>query len=105
MAFDMLEADTPFACWAVYNNEESAVLLRVRKDVGLTADDEKRFMGSLQFGVDPPAKKDNTGAPGVPGFGGPGGGPPGGPGGPPRPGVRGDPPRLAGRRPEDPRTL
>jgi hypothetical protein len=89
VAFTLQEGDTPFDCWAVYNNEESAVVLKVRKDVGLTAEDEKRFFGSLQFGVDPP-KKNNTpgapGVPGVPGFPGAPGSPPGRPGSPGGPG-------------------
>ncbi|MBO0700676.1 MAG: DUF1559 domain-containing protein, partial [Zavarzinella sp.] len=69
VAYELMEDDTPYSVWAVYNNEESAVVLRVRKDVGLPAEDEKRFFDSIKFGIDkPPAKKGNTpGMPGVPG--------------------------------------
>ena len=52
VAFEQLRGDTPYTCWVIYNNEESAVVLSVRKDIGISADDEKRFMEGLQFGID-----------------------------------------------------
>jgi Protein of unknown function (DUF1559) len=89
VAYEILRGDTPYSCWAVYNNEESVALMYVRKDVGMSADDEKRFMESLQFGVDKPPMQDS--APGTPGT--PGGPGPGGPGGlPGKPGIGGPPP-------------
>ena len=88
VACDIIKGDTPFSTWIIYNNEESAVVLSVRKDIGISAEDEKRFFESLQFGIDkPPQKEGAPGTPGVPSVpgGGPGGPPPGAPGVPPGP--------------------
>ena len=85
--FELRDGDTVYNAWAVYNNEESAVVLRARKDAGLPPASEKLFFDSLQFGIDkPPQKKDSKGGPGV-GPGGPGS-PPGKGGGPPPPPAR-----------------
>ena len=97
VAFDHRNGDTVFSAWAVYNNEESAIVLLVRKDAGLPPGAEKIFFDALTLGVDkPPAKKkDNPGTgPGLPGVG-PGlpGMPPIGPGAPPGVGP-GLPPKL-----------
>jgi hypothetical protein len=92
VAFDLLDGDTVFSTWAIYNNEESVVVMKVRKDAGLPPIAEKLFFGSLQFGVDkaPEKKKDNVGGPGVP---------PGGPGVPP---GTGRPPGAGGMPPGGP---
>jgi hypothetical protein len=93
--YDELRGDTPYVSWAVYNNEETAIVMSVRKNAGLSTTDEKIFFDSLLIGIDQPPeelrKKDNPGAPGAPNAGAPGvppGVPPGGPMGP-RPGGRG----------------
>ncbi len=120
VTFDLRIGDTVFSAYAIHNNEESAAVMLVRKDIGLPAGAEKIFFDTVQFGVDkPPAKKkDNAGLPGVgpggpgvpppgpgvapPGPGGPGIAPPGpglpppGPGGPAGPGL---PPPGPGRGP------
>jgi hypothetical protein len=93
--FDVLVGDVPYTRWAVFLNEEAAVLLSVRKNAGLTAADEKMFFDSLLIGVtkppdEPPAGAGTPGAPGAPGA------PPGGPGGPPA-GRPGGPPGGPGR--------
>ena len=87
VTFELMKGDTPYSVWAVYNNEESAVVMSVRKDIGISPADEKRFMDGLQFGIDKPRQQEGPpGAPGVPG--GPRPGAPGGPPPPPgRPGV------------------
>ncbi len=74
--YELRDGDTVYSTWAVYNNEESAVVMKVRKDAGLPATAEKTFFEGLQFGVDrpPPKNGNNNGRPGVR---------PGGPGGPP----------------------
>jgi hypothetical protein len=93
VAYDLVEGDTVYSVWAVYNNEESAVVMRVRRDAGLPSDATTKFFDSLQFGVDrPPPKKGGNAAPGTPGVPGvPGvpGGPPGAP--PPMPILPGPP--------------
>jgi hypothetical protein len=91
VSYDLLDGDTVYAVWAVYNNEESVVVMRVRKDAGLPSDAGTKFFGSLQFGIDkPPEKKGNSpgaGSPGVPGLPGgrPGAGAPAPPPPPPPP--------------------
>jgi hypothetical protein len=99
--FEVLQGDIPYTRWAVYLNEEAAVVMSVRKNAGLTATDEKTFFDSLMIGVTkaPDERPAGTGAPGTPGVPGPGrpgippppGGPPGSgrPGGPPGPGRPG----------------
>jgi len=91
--FAVRDGDTVYAAWAVYNNEESAVVMKVRKDAGLPASAEKLFFDGLQFGIDkPPERKDDAGGPGV-GPGGRPGVPPGAPGGgPPAPPALPPPP-------------
>jgi hypothetical protein len=80
ITFDILKGETPFTCWAVYFNDDAAIVMSVRKNAGVPAAIEKEFFDSLRFGVDPPKKEGNPGGPGAP----PGrpGVPPGGPGGP-----------------------
>jgi len=92
VAYEILKGDTLYTCWAVYNNEESVALMYVRKDVGISSADEKKFMEGLQFDVDkPPMPEGKGGTPGTPGT--PGGPGPGGPGGlPGKPGIGGPPP-------------
>jgi hypothetical protein len=89
--FELRDGDTVYSTWVVYNNDESVVVLKSRKDAEMPASIENIFFGSLQFGVDKPPqkKKDPAGGPGVP----PGipGMPPGAPGIPP--GVPGAPGR------------
>jgi hypothetical protein len=89
--FEDLRADIPYTVWAVYQNEEAAVVLSVRKNAGLTAADEKTFFDSALIGItkppEQPKKEGGPGTPGVPpGIPGP---PPGVPGGPPTPGRPG----------------
>jgi hypothetical protein len=90
--FDSLEGDIPYTRWAVYLNEEAAIVMSVRKNAGLTAADEKTFFDSLLVGITklPEEKKEGAGpgTPGVPGA------PPGVPG--PPPGVPGPPGKPGG---------
>jgi hypothetical protein len=90
VAFDLREGDTVFSAWAVYNNEESGVLLKVRKDAGIPAAAQKIFFESLKFGIDKPPQK--KGAEGGPGVGPPGSG--GGAGAPPAPPPLPPPPKM-----------
>lgn len=84
------DGDTTFSAWAVYNNEESAVVMKVRKDADINSAAEKLFFEGLQFGIDKPPMQNDQGGAGV-GPGGPGVPPPpgvpGAPGGPPPPPV------------------
>ena len=93
--YELRDGDTVYSTWAVYNNEESAVVMKVRKDAGLPPVAEKTFFEGLQFGIDKPPQKNgnNTGRPGVR---------PGAPGGPPpRPGIPpAHPARHRSRHPE-----
>jgi hypothetical protein len=74
VAFEVEKGDTAYTCWCVYNNEESAVVLSVRKDLGISSSDEKRFFDSLKIDVAAPPKKDAApGTPGAPKGSGPGG--------------------------------
>jgi hypothetical protein len=83
------DGDTTFSTWAVYNNEESAVVMKVRRDADISPAAEKLFFDGLQFGIDKPPMENNQGGPGRP-PGAPGVPPgiPGAPGGPGRPGGR-----------------
>jgi hypothetical protein len=75
--YDEMRGDIPYISWAIYNNEESAIIMSVRKNAGLSATDEKIFFDSLRIGIDkPPEEMRKGGAPGVP---------PGVPGVPPGP--------------------
>jgi len=82
------DGDTSYSTWAVYNNEESAVVMKVRRDAEISAAAEKLFFDGLQFGIDKPPMQNNQGGPGVP-PGAPGvpPGAPGAPGGPPPPPI------------------
>ncbi|HEX3152747.1 MAG TPA: DUF1559 domain-containing protein [Gemmataceae bacterium] len=101
--YEELRGDIPYTVWAVYNNEESAIVMSVRKNAGLTAGDESTFFNSLLIGVDNPVPPKKEGGPGVPGVGVPGL-PPGvtppvapPPGGAPAPGIPGPPPMPPGK--------
>ena len=67
--FDDLRADIPYTGWAVYQNEEAAVVLSVRKNAGLTAADEKTFFDSVRIGItkSPEEQKPAAGPPGAAG--------------------------------------
>jgi hypothetical protein len=89
--FDDMRGDTQYSVWAVYLNEEAAVVMAVRKNAGLTATDEKTFFDSLLIGITKPPEEPKEGAaPGTPGVP---------PGGPPRPGTPppGVPPGAPGK--------
>jgi hypothetical protein len=91
--FDDMRGDTPYAVWAVYLNEEAAVVMAVRKNAGLTGTDEKTFFDSLLIGINKAPEEPKEGAgPGTPGTppGAPGR-PPGAPTAPGRPGPPGPP--------------
>jgi Protein of unknown function (DUF1559) len=80
--FDVLVGDIPYTTWAVYLNEEAAVVMSVRKNAGLSTTDEKTFFDSLLVGVtkNPEERKQGPSAPGAPpGVPGVPGGPPGAP--------------------------
>jgi Protein of unknown function (DUF1559) len=103
--YEEMRGDVPYTVWAVYNNEETAIVMSVRKNAGLTAGDEATFFNSLLVGVDnpvpPPKKEGGPGVPGVPSLPGvppgvtPPGVPPGGPG--TAPGIPGPPPMPPGK--------
>jgi len=93
--YEEMRGDVPYTVWAIYNNEESAIVMSVRKNAGLTSGDEQTFFNSLLIGVDNPNPPKKEGGPGIPG--GVPGVPPGiaPPGGPP--GIPGPPPMPPGR--------
>jgi len=99
--YEEMRGDIPYTVWAVYNNEESAVVVSVRKNAGLSATDEKTFFDSLQVGMlrPPPELEKKQNGPGTPGVPGVPGAPPlpgGGPGTPP--GIPPPPPGKPGGR-------
>lgn len=80
VTFDSLRGDIPYKVWAVYLNEEAAVVLSVRQNAGVSDADQKTFFDSLLVGITklPEEQKNNPGGqPGFPGV------PPGLPGAPP----------------------
>jgi hypothetical protein len=86
VTFDLTRGDTPYSNWAIFYNEGWVLVMSVRRNAGVSQQDETKFYDSLRFDVtrDPRPKKENPGGgpgtPGVPGRpGGPEGAPPGAP--------------------------